>query len=190
MSISATMSQCHGMNCFATYFTHVRHRWGGMGMFTFLEHAHMSFASMFDVTEHIERKITSVVHSHPPSHYICKQVFLPQHEYWWCLFTTRRFHISSLGSWFFSVLGDPLLKCLPQRHLFSFRHTHEKTPWSTYVFLPALKLPHDSSEPRFSPNSLLWGLLLKKKGVHRLARACSVGRGLGVAAWAWLGRAV
>ena len=41
----------------------------------------------------------------------------------------------------------------------------------------------------FSPNSLLWGLLLKKKrGVHRLVRACSVGRGLGVA-WAWLGRA-
>ena len=40
----------------------------------------------------------------------------------------------------------------------------------------------------YSPNSLLWGLLLKKRGVHRLARACSVGRGLGVA-WAWLGRA-
>ena len=40
----------------------------------------------------------------------------------------------------------------------------------------------------FFPNSLLWGLLLKKRGVHRLARACSVGRGLGVA-WAWLGRA-
>ena len=26
---------------------------------------------------HIERKITSLVHSHPPSHYICKHVFLP-----------------------------------------------------------------------------------------------------------------
>ena len=26
---------------------------------------------------HIERKITSVVHSHPPSHYICKHAFLP-----------------------------------------------------------------------------------------------------------------
>ena len=38
---------------------------------------------------------------------------------------------------FFLVLGDPLLKCLPQRHFFSFRHTHEKTPWSTYVFLPS-----------------------------------------------------
>ena len=30
--------------------------------------------------------------------------------------------------------------------------------------------------------------LKKKRGVHRLARACSVGRDLGVA-WAWLGRA-
>ena len=30
--------------------------------------------------------------------------------------------------------------------------------------------------------------LKKKRGVHRLARACPVGRGLGVA-WAWLGRA-
>ena len=36
-----------------------------------------------------------------------------------------------------------------------------------------------------SPNSLLWGLLLKEK--KRLARACLVGRGLGVA-WAWRGR--
>ena len=26
---------------------------------------------------HIERKITSLVHSHPPSHYVCKHVFLP-----------------------------------------------------------------------------------------------------------------
>ena len=27
--------------------------WGGVGMFTFLEHAHMSLASMFDVTEQV-----------------------------------------------------------------------------------------------------------------------------------------
>ena len=42
----------------------------------------------------------------------------------------------------------------------------------------------------FSPSSLLWGLLLKKKGgAHRLARACSVGRGRGLGvAWTWLGR--
>ena len=45
----------------------------------------------------------------------------------------------------------------------------------------------------FSPNSLLWGLLLKKK---RCAQACArllswawLGRGLGVA-WAWRGRGV
>ena len=45
----------------------------------------------------------------------------------------------------------------------------------------------------FSPNSLLWGLLLKKK---RCAQACArllswawLGRGVGVA-WAWLGRGV
>ena len=28
----------------------------------------------------IERKITSVVHSHPPSHYIGTHVFCPQHD--------------------------------------------------------------------------------------------------------------
>ena len=62
-------------------------------MFTFLEHAHMSLTSMFDVTEQvglgwggvnffqIERKITSVVHSHPPSHYIRTHAFCPQHDY-------------------------------------------------------------------------------------------------------------
>ena len=27
--------------------------WGGVGMFTFLEHAHMSLTSMFDVTEQV-----------------------------------------------------------------------------------------------------------------------------------------
>ena len=27
--------------------------WGGVGMFTFLEHAHMSFTSMFNVTEQV-----------------------------------------------------------------------------------------------------------------------------------------
>ena len=31
------------------------------------------------------------------------------------------------------------------------------------------------------------GFTLKKRGVHRLARVCSFGRGLGVA-WAWRGR--
>ena len=41
----------------------------------------------------------------------------------------------------------------------------------------------------FFPKQFTVGFTLKKKrGVHRLARACSVGRGLGVA-WAWLGRA-
>ena len=45
---------------------------------------------------HIERKITSVVHSHPPSHYIRTHAFCAQHDYWWCLFTTRRFHKSHL----------------------------------------------------------------------------------------------
>ena len=51
----------------------------------------------------------------------------------------------------------------------------------------------------FSPSSFTVGCTLRKKrGVHRLARACSVGRGLGVAlawrgrgvgvAWAWRGR--
>ena len=30
-----------------------------------------------DKVLHIERKITSLVHSHPPSHYICKHMFLP-----------------------------------------------------------------------------------------------------------------
>ena len=40
------------------------------------------------------------------------------------------------------------------------------------------------------PKQFTVGFTLKKKrGVHRLARACSVGRGLGVA-WAWLGRGV
>ena len=40
----------------------------------------------------------------------------------------------------------------------------------------------------FFPKQFTVGFTLKKKrGVHRLARACSVGRGLGVA-WAWLGR--
>ena len=36
----------------------------------------------------IERKITSVVHSHPPSHYIRTHAFCPQHDCWWCLFTS------------------------------------------------------------------------------------------------------
>ena len=41
----------------------------------------------------------------------------------------------------------------------------------------------------FFPKQFTVGFTLKKKrGVHRLARACSVGSGLGVA-WAWLGRA-
>ena len=41
----------------------------------------------------------------------------------------------------------------------------------------------------FFPKQFTVGFTLKnKRGVHRLARACSVGRGLGVA-WAWLGRA-
>ena len=41
----------------------------------------------------------------------------------------------------------------------------------------------------FFPQTVYCGVYSqKKRGVHRLARACSVGRGLGVA-WAWLGRA-
>ena len=59
--------------------------WGGVGaMITFLE-----LANMVDATQdlgwgwggvkflHIERKITNVVHSHPPSHYIRTHAFLP-----------------------------------------------------------------------------------------------------------------
>ena len=52
--------------------------WGG-GMITFLDVAHMADATSRTVWGmggvkflHIERKITSVVHSHPPSHYIRK----------------------------------------------------------------------------------------------------------------------
>ena len=81
--------------------------WGGVGMMTFVAHERifdatemMTFLAhehIFDATEkwggvgwggvgvgwggdkvlHIERKITSLVHSHPPSHYICKHMFLP-----------------------------------------------------------------------------------------------------------------
>ena len=52
-------------------------------------------------------------------------------------------------------------------------------------------------DPIFFPQTVYCGVYsLKKRGVHRLARACSVGRGLGVAwrgrglgvAWAWRGR--
>ena len=42
----------------------------------------------------------------------------------------------------------------------------------------------------FFPKQFTVGFPLRKKsGVHRLARACSGGRGVGVA-WAWLGRGV
>ena len=63
--------------------------WGGVGMLTFLELGRMVDATghMVDATPlglgwggvkflHIERKITSVVHSHPPSHYIRKHARL------------------------------------------------------------------------------------------------------------------
>ena len=58
---------------------------GGVGMMTFLALAHM-----VDATQvmgwggvkffQIERKITSVVHSHPPSHYVRTHVSCPQHD--------------------------------------------------------------------------------------------------------------
>ena len=61
--------------------------WGGWGMMlTFLELAYMVDAMQHDGVGwvgndvkllHIERKITSLVHSHPPSHYIRTHVFLP-----------------------------------------------------------------------------------------------------------------
>ena len=66
--------------------------WGGVGMMTFLAHVHIFHATFVCLLRkswwgvlgwggvkflHIERKITSLVHSHPPSHYICKHVFLP-----------------------------------------------------------------------------------------------------------------
>ena len=53
-------------------------------MITFLELANMVDATQDvgwggggDKLLHIERKITSLVHSHPPSHYIRTHVFLP-----------------------------------------------------------------------------------------------------------------
>ena len=60
--------------------------WGGM--ITFFGLAHMVDATQDlrlgsggvgwdDKHLHIERKITSLVHSHPPSHYIRTHVFLP-----------------------------------------------------------------------------------------------------------------
>ena len=62
------------------------------------------------------------------------------------------------------------LKLVTTRHLF----------WKTFF-------------DTFFPKQFTVGFTLKKKrGVHRLARACSVGRGVGVAwacvAWAWRGR--
>ena len=44
----------------------LRKYWGGVGL-----------GWGGDKVLHIERKITSLVHSHPPSHYICKHMFLP-----------------------------------------------------------------------------------------------------------------
>ena len=48
--------------------------------------------------------------------------------------------------WCLGILCSSACRSVP---LFFFRHTHKKTRWSTYVFLPALKLPGDSSEARF-----------------------------------------
>ena len=56
--------------------------WDGVGWGRWCETLHFGHASHGmgwggDKFLHIERKITSLVHSHPPSHYICKHVLLP-----------------------------------------------------------------------------------------------------------------
>ena len=83
---------------------------------------------------HVEHKITSLVHSHPPSHYICKHVFLPTT---WILMMFVHYppfpHIFSWKLIFFSVLGDPLLKCLPQRHFCFPFDTHMRKPVGQHV---------------------------------------------------------
>ena len=56
------LASCKLGRCYAS--TGVGWGWGGVGWGG-------------DKVLHIERKITSLVHSHPPSHYICKHVFLP-----------------------------------------------------------------------------------------------------------------
>ena len=72
-----------------------------------------------------------------------------------------------------------------QTNIYTPTHTKKKKQYQM------IKITFDKKQQNtsiFFPKQFTVGFTLKKKSVHRLARACSVGRGLGVA-WAWLGRA-
>ena len=78
-------------------------------------------------------------------------------------------------------LQDLVGRYLPSvGYLLILRETIKRSKWGYMGYFPFIQF-------LFFPKQFTVGFTLKKKrGVHRLARACSVGRGLGVA-WAWLG---
>ena len=74
----------------------------------------------------------SFIPTRPPTTYV-NTCFCPQHEYWWCLFTTRHFHISSLGSWFFFGAWGSFAQVLAAASLFFPFDTHMRKPLGQHV---------------------------------------------------------
>ena len=86
-----------------------------------------------------EKYQVSFIPTRPPTTYVHTR-FCPQHDYWWCLFTTRRFHKSHLlihTHAFPQIISS--LSHMTQRRLYL------QCSWSTYAFVPALKLPGNSA---------------------------------------------
>ena len=98
---------------------------------------------------HIERKITSLVHSHPPSHYRCKHMFLP--TTWILMMFAHYPPFPPVFSWkliFFGAWGS-FAQVLAAASLFYPFDTHMRKLLGQHISFLQLWLPGHSSEARF-----------------------------------------